>query len=97
MVVSKIPIHLVHSPVMMAIGARHACVLLSDSSIRCWGDNDFGQIGDGTWESKGSPITIQGFDNQDPIISISAGIAITCAVTSSGARYTAGAQIVWVL
>ncbi len=81
-----------HSPVMMAIGARHACVLLSDSSIRCWGDNDFGQIGDGTWESKGSPITIQGFDNQDPIISISAGIAITCAVTSSGKVYCWGSN-----
>ena len=81
-----------HSPVMMVIGARHACVLLSDSSIRCWGDNDFGQIGDGTWESKGSPITIQGFDNQDPIISISAGNAITCAVTSSGKVYCWGSN-----
>ena len=81
-----------HTPVMVAIGAKHACALLSDSSLRCWGDNKFGQIGDGTWESKESPFTIQGFDNQDPIISISAGIAITCAVTSSGNAYCWGSN-----
>ena len=81
-----------HSPVMVAIGAQHACALLSDSSLRCWGDNKFGQIGDGTWESKGDPIHIQGFDNQDSIISISAGSAITCAVTSSGKVYCWGSN-----
>ncbi len=81
-----------HTPIMVAIGAQHACALLSDSSLRCWGDNKFGQIGDGTWESKGDPIHIQGFDHQDPIISISAGSAITCAVISSGKVYCWGSN-----
>ena len=81
-----------HSPVMMAIGGQHACVLLSDSTLKCWGDNEYGQIGDGTWEARDDPIHIQGFTTDDPVIAVSAGDRITCAVTSSGKVYCWGSN-----
>jgi alpha-tubulin suppressor-like RCC1 family protein len=32
----------------VAVGAMHACALMMDNSVRCWGDNGDGEIGDGT-------------------------------------------------
>lgn len=28
-----------------SLGTRHACAILSDGSVRCWGDNSYGQLG----------------------------------------------------
>jgi len=32
---------------VLAAGGNHTCILLSDFSIKCWGDNKAGQLGDG--------------------------------------------------
>jgi cysteine-rich repeat protein len=34
--------------VMIARGREHTCLLLEDTSIRCWGDGGFGQLGTGS-------------------------------------------------
>ncbi len=34
--------------VEVAVGGDHACALLSDGTVSCWGDNSSGQIGNGT-------------------------------------------------
>jgi Regulator of Chromosome Condensation (RCC1) repeat protein len=31
----------------VAVGGNHVCALPGDGSVRCWGDNSFGQLGDG--------------------------------------------------
>ncbi len=31
----------------IAVGSNHTCALLNDSSLRCWGSDTFGQLGDG--------------------------------------------------
>ena len=36
-------------------GADHACALLGDGTLRCWGKNDTGQLGDGTFTSSSTP------------------------------------------
>jgi alpha-tubulin suppressor-like RCC1 family protein len=36
------------SVVQIAAGDFHTCVLLSSGDIRCWGNNEWGQLGDGT-------------------------------------------------
>lgn len=34
----------------VALGASHSCVVLEDASLRCWGDNTWGQLGTGKLE-----------------------------------------------
>ncbi|MCP4504151.1 MAG: hypothetical protein GY822_29860 [Deltaproteobacteria bacterium] len=34
--------------VQLTSGTRHHCALLEDQSVRGWGQNDYGQLGDGT-------------------------------------------------
>lgn len=36
-------------------GYQFTCALLADNDVRCWGRNDFGQLGDGTTETRTKP------------------------------------------
>jgi alpha-tubulin suppressor-like RCC1 family protein len=36
----------------------HACVLQSDGSVGCWGDNMFGELGDGTTAQRDVPTQV---------------------------------------
>jgi hypothetical protein len=38
----------VANAVQVSVGDDHACARLSDGRISCWGDDDFGQLGDGS-------------------------------------------------
>ena len=40
----------------VAVGANHSCVVGVAGSAHCWGDNDDGQLGDGTNEDRSSPV-----------------------------------------
>ncbi|MCU0686775.1 MAG: hypothetical protein MUF34_31765 [Polyangiaceae bacterium] len=37
----------------MALGDFHSCVLMTNNTVRCWGRNDHGQLGDGTVDLPG--------------------------------------------
>jgi alpha-tubulin suppressor-like RCC1 family protein len=38
----------------------HTCVVLTDNTIKCWGANYFGQLGDGTRTTTGTPVSVIG-------------------------------------
>jgi alpha-tubulin suppressor-like RCC1 family protein len=42
----------------VAVGARHACALLSTGSIKCWGSGFLGQLGQGSSEQTANPVTV---------------------------------------
>jgi alpha-tubulin suppressor-like RCC1 family protein len=42
----------------IALGWFHSCVLLTDGTIHCWGDNQDGQLGDGTTDDSSSPVRV---------------------------------------
>jgi len=68
-------------------GAGTTCARLTTGQVRCWGDNDNGQIGDGTIVSRRLPVTTRNPGDTGPLTSIAAvasGDAHTCALTSNG-------------
>jgi alpha-tubulin suppressor-like RCC1 family protein len=44
--------------VQIATGTFHTCALLSDKTIQCWGNNNRGQLGDGTQTERDTPVTL---------------------------------------
>ncbi|MEZ4736825.1 MAG: CARDB domain-containing protein [Caldilineaceae bacterium] len=42
----------------VAAGGSHTCALRQDNSLTCWGDNTYGQIGDGTTTHRSTPVEI---------------------------------------
>jgi hypothetical protein len=69
-------------PQKISSGDLHSCSLLSDGSVKCWGLNNYGELGDGTnGNSSSVPVLVSGISNA---IGIAAGAAHTCAVLSDG-------------
>lgn len=63
--------------VAISTGGFHTCVLLKNQTIKCWGDNYYGQLGNGTNRGSVIPVEVRGIDSA---VSISAGEYHTCAV-----------------
>lgn len=73
-------------------GFRHTLRAAFDGSVYAWGDNTYGQIGDGTTTSRSQPVNISGssaFDNK-VVIEISAGFGHSLALTADGIVYAWG-------
>nr|WP_291907757.1 hypothetical protein [Candidatus Microthrix sp.] len=45
----------------MTAGYVHSCALNDDGTAACWGDNSWGELGDGTTTSRLSPTQVLGF------------------------------------
>ncbi len=43
-----------------SVGAGVACARMTDGTVRCWGNNSEGQLGDGTNNSRNVPVTVIG-------------------------------------
>jgi alpha-tubulin suppressor-like RCC1 family protein len=68
--------------VQVAAGLSHTCALLRDGTVRCWGDNSSGQIGNGTSGSADLGVTeVPGLRD---VVQLASGNANTCAVLRDG-------------
>ena len=66
----------------IATGDDFACALLSSGVVKCWGYNNFGQLGNGSFETAFKPVEVEGLGGN--VKGIGAGENHCCAITSSG-------------
>ena len=66
-------------------GVAHTCVIARDNRVMCWGDNQFGQLGDSAFPDSASntPVATSGFGGRTPV-QLAAGRNHTCARMSDG-------------
>lgn len=75
------PVEAISSGAMTVVtGQSHTCALLYTGAVQCWGDNSYGELGDGSLTNRNYPVTVAGLSN---IVSIAAGAYHTCAASSS--------------
>jgi len=71
----------------VSTGRYHTCGLSVTGVTRCWGSNDFGQLGDGTTEERPAPVTLA---SGPSFIRLSAGGYFTCGLTLFGHAFCWG-------
>jgi alpha-tubulin suppressor-like RCC1 family protein len=75
--------------VVTAIAAANnfSLALRTDGTVQAWGDNVYGQLGDGTLETRTRPVTVNGIRNA---LAVAAGLDFTAALLTDGTVMTWG-------
>lgn len=70
------------SAIQITAGRQHTCAVLADGTSQCWGSNNFGQLGNGTFDNASLPQRVVGLT--DAAIALTAGGTHTCALLDGG-------------
>jgi alpha-tubulin suppressor-like RCC1 family protein len=65
----------------VAAGSRHSCALLATGTVKCWGENFYGQLGTGGLFPSSLPVDVPGVSG---LVTVSAGGHHTCGLTAAG-------------
>ena len=60
---------------------RTTCALLEDRTVRCWGSNSNGELGDGTFNDSARPVRVQQLEG---VVQLDVGLLRACAVVEGG-------------
>jgi Regulator of chromosome condensation (RCC1) repeat len=77
----------------LSVGAAHACALMTDTTVRCWGFNDEGQLGDGTDTNRVTAVLFGFKGTSSPlagVVNLGCGSNTTCVVFEDGGLACAG-------
>jgi len=90
---SATPVQVSGLPAMKAIaiaaGSVHTVALMEDGTVRAWGSNSNGQLGDGTTIDSPTPVQVSGLSDVTAIV---AGDAFTVALKSNGEVWAWGSN-----
>jgi alpha-tubulin suppressor-like RCC1 family protein len=67
----------------------HHCAILADTTVRCWGDNYYAQLGNNSYNNSTTPVVVVGLSG---ITQISVGERHTCARKSAGTVWCWGSN-----
>lgn len=67
----------------IAAGDGHSCAVTKFGKVKCWGENQWGQLGDGTTTDRSTPVVAQGLTGNISVVE--AGNIDTCALTATHA------------
>lgn len=73
--------HLSTGVKQIATGGNHACALLNEGIVTCWGWNENGQLGNGSTSDTEEPARVTGLRD---VVAIRTGDRHSCALLSSG-------------
>jgi len=62
----------------ISAGYSHTCALLTDTTIKCWGDNRWGQLGNGTTTSTYNAVTVSA-----PPVALATPTSVAASATAS--------------
>src|SRR5262249_32667319 len=71
-------------------GDAYSAGLLAGGTVRTWGTNTQGELGDGTLTQRTTPVEVGGGRN---FVEVDAGVSHACGVTSSGSVYCWGYDV----
>jgi alpha-tubulin suppressor-like RCC1 family protein len=77
----------VHGVIAMTAGGDHTCAVVGNGEARCWGWNDFGQVGNGTTETQNTAVPVSDIADATAIVT---GSDHSCAVVGNGEVYCWG-------
>ncbi len=66
----------------ISLGVNHTCAVTAAGAVKCWGMNEFGELGDGTSTDRLRPTDVSAMSGG--AIAVSAGGSHTCALTTTG-------------
>ena len=73
--------------VAVGVGDDHTCAAMFDGTVWCWGDNTYGQLGDGSTTPTDVAVQVTGLTG---VVGVAAGEIHSCAVTSGGQAWCWG-------
>ena len=66
----------------IATGSHHTCALTTLGAVKCWGNNQYGSLGDNSTTGRLVPVDVSGLAGG--VTAIAAGGSHSCAVTAAG-------------
>jgi alpha-tubulin suppressor-like RCC1 family protein len=64
--------------IAVAAGDSHSCAILQGGRVKCWGENRYGQLGDGTTQRHLTPVDVSGLSRG--VTALSLGGRHSCAI-----------------
>jgi alpha-tubulin suppressor-like RCC1 family protein len=74
----------------LTAGGAHACAIFAKGTVACWGQNDHGQLGQGTVSTSEPPTRVPGLTD---IVELTSGTSFTCARKSDDTLWCWGANL----